>query len=102
MIKPGGLNLWVSSDGTTERETIMADIYYGQSVRAVCTDGVTRAATPRRYSYDGSLAADTFFSVPAFVRANGRTVRGYIGNDGEGCYFRAYTYRKNHDAIKRI
>ena len=80
----------------------MPDIYYGRSVRALCADGIERAATPRRYAYDGSIAGDTYFSAPAFTRANGRTVRGYISgrDDGiDGYTFRAYTYGKNADAI---
>jgi len=86
----------------------MSEIYYGDSVKATCADGRVRCATPRRYSYNGSIAGDTFFSAPAFVRVNGRTVRGYISGadtlDRDAGItteytFRAYTYRKNADAI---
>jgi hypothetical protein len=53
------------------------------------------------------MAADTFFSVPAFVRAHGKTVRGFISkkewddplNMPEYKFF-AVLNLKNHDVIK--
>ena len=67
--------------------------------RALCADGKVRAL--KRIS----ATADTFFSVPASVTVNGKTVAGYVTvndtlNDSESVVeFRAYTYRKNHNAF---
>lgn len=75
----------------------MSDIYYGQSIPAACADGRVRRAVPRRYAYDGSLATDTWFSVPAFVRVKGKTVRGFLstGTESDLPVFYAYRYCKN-------
>ena len=71
----------------------MADYYYA-SERLVCTaDSVTRAVRVRRHCFDGSLAPDTYFSVPANTRIAGRYVRGYvcIDPDRDGALvFRAF------------
>lgn len=50
-------------------------LYSRSGHRLLCSDGVIRAA---------SLAstADTFFSVPASVRVNGKTVSGYVTTEG--------------------
>lgn len=73
--------------------------------RALCADGEQRTAT---CSPNG---ADTFFSIPARVRARGKTVSGYVtretldGFDTETeddpavWRFIAYRYRKNAGAI---
>lgn len=68
--------------------------------RAVCADGVTRTVRVKCYRFDGSMAADTYFSVPAYVQIKGKTVRGYLtGSDLDGdaspYAFHAYTYGKN-------
>lgn len=76
-----------------------SEIYY-KPLRAMCADGTERRVMVKAYRFDGSLAADTFFSVPAYVKANGKTVRGYYSADSDGAKFHAYTYRKNHTAIK--
>lgn len=62
--------------------------------RALCSDGKVRAL--KRIA----VTADTFFSVPAAVRVNGRTVGGYVTfeDDADGervVLFRAYTYGRN-------
>ena len=75
-----------------------SEIFYAPH-RVKCADGVTRTARVKCYRFDGSFAADTFFSVPAFVRVKGKTVRGYVGSDESGLHFRAYLYCKNHAAI---
>ena len=71
----------------------MADYYYA-SERLYCTaDSVTRAVRVRRHSYDGSLAPDTYFSVPANTRIAGRYVRGYVSIDPDrdgALVFRAF------------
>ena len=77
-----------------------SEIFY-KPVRALCADGKTRTCRVKCYRYDGSMAADTWFSVPAYVKANGKTVRGYYTSDDTGPQFHAYLYRKNHGAIAR-
>lgn len=76
----------------------MGETFY-QARDAKCADGATRRAMVKCYSHDGSFAADTWFSVPAYVKANGKTVRGYVSSNEDGLEFRAYLYRKNHSAI---
>src|SRR4051812_15125299 len=66
-------------------------------VKVLCDDGEIRTAT---YTSE----ADTFFSRPARVKANGKTVTGFVTCDGDWeCgyvyLFRAYKYNKNHAAI---
>lgn len=72
-------------------------VYLPKSAR--CADGVTRTARVKCHAYDGSFAADTWFSVPARVKAKGKTVRGYVTSTEDGLAFHAYLYRKNHAAI---
>ncbi len=78
----------------------MSEIFYAAK-KALCPDGKIRTARVKCYAYDGSMAADTWFSVPAFVKANGKTVRGYVtGSETEPkLEFRSYLYRKNHSAF---
>jgi hypothetical protein len=75
-----------------------------RSGRALCPDGKVRALARI------SITADTFFSIPAAVKVNGRTVSGYVSIDDTDTVddgatfpgvvvFRAYTYRKNADAF---
>lgn len=73
--------------------------------RAMCSDGKVRAL--KRIAE----TADTFFSVPAAVAVNGRTVSGYVtvetaagfstatDDDPAVVKFVAHTYGKNHDAL---
>lgn len=73
--------------------------------RVLCSDGIVRAL--KRIAE----TADTFFSVPASVTVQGRTVAGYVTveavsgssivTDGDPAVakFVAVTYRKNHDAL---
>jgi hypothetical protein len=61
--------------------------------KALCADGV------RRYARITS-EPDTFFSIPAQVKVQGKTVSGFITgrerDDGESDYsFVAYSYGKN-------
>lgn len=87
----------------------MAEIFY-TPVKVVCADGITRTARARAYCAMGRIClhADTAFSVPAFVYAYNKTVRGYICpadglafmQDHEPTMeFRAYLYRKNGAVI---
>lgn len=70
--------------------------------RAVCTDGTVRNL--KRIS----TTADTFFSVPASVVVDGRTVSGFIttdryGSDGRNVVaFTAYSYGKNGHLLPGI
>jgi hypothetical protein len=71
------------------------------SAAAMCSDGKVRKVTRI------AQTADTFFSVPASVVVNGRTVAGYITfstragfsiateSDPARVEFHAYAYRKN-------
>jgi hypothetical protein len=73
--------------------------------RAICSDGKVRSL--KRIAE----TADTFFSIPAAVTVNGRTVAGYVTIETEDGFstwteddpaivkFVAYTYGKNHDAL---
>ena len=38
----------------------------------------TRTVYVKRYNYDGSFAADSAFSVPAFIRIKGKRLTGYV------------------------
>lgn len=81
------------AEGTELRVSRPWGLYQGG--KALCSDGKIRAL--KRIS----VTADTFFSVPASVRVNGKTVAGYITFDTVGdnarptVLFKAYTYRKN-------
>jgi hypothetical protein len=73
--------------------------------RAMCADGTVRALARI------AETADTFFSVPAAVKVNGRTVSGYVtvecasgssvatDTDPAVVKFVAVTYGKNADAL---
>lgn len=59
-------------------------------------DNVTRTVQVKCYRYNGSFAADTFFSVPAHTRVRGKYVHGFVGNDHGDLFFSA------HDVCKHI
>lgn len=71
------------------------------AARAMCSDGVVRQCARI------ADTADTFFSIPAAVRVNGKTVSGYLTVETEQGFststaadpavlkFVAYQYRKN-------
>jgi hypothetical protein len=73
--------------------------------RAMCSDGKVRAVRFR------SGIADTFFSIPASVKVNGKTVAGFVTVETEEGWstpseddpaivkFIAYQYRKNRDSL---
>lgn len=56
---------------------------------ALCSDGKVRKI--KRISE----TADTWFSIPASIRVNGRTVAGYISIDDGVVKFHQYNNRKN-------
>ena len=87
-----------------------ADWYGGSgfiSGRALCEDGQVRTV---RFPRGGH--ADTFFSVPAVVTVNGRTVTGFVSvstvagydtptdDDPAVVRFTAYRYGRNADMIR--
>ena len=78
---------------------MVKEVFYSSDGKARCEDGKLRTVYVKRYRYDGSYAADTWFSVPAYVKASGTTVRGYLTMDDDGPEFRAYTYCKNHALV---
>lgn len=58
--------------------------------KALCSDGKVR--TIKRIA----ATADTFYSIPASVTVDGKTVAGYVGVDDDNTVkFHSYTYRKN-------
>lgn len=84
------------------------DGIYRYPVLALCADGQVRVAKARAY-WDGQrlcMDGDTWFSVPARVRAHGKTVAGYISGREKTpeCnaeyVFHAYLYRKNAGVIQ--
>lgn len=87
------------ANGTELRQSFPWGTYHGG--RALCSDGKVRALARI------SPTADTFFSVPAAVKVNGRTVSGYVtvdtlsgsdvptDDDPAVVRFRAYNYGKN-------
>lgn len=77
----------------------MASETFYKSMRIKCRDdGATRAVHVKCYRYDGSFAADTFFSVPAHTRVRGRYVHGFVGNEDGELYFSAHTVCKDRFA----
>jgi hypothetical protein len=61
---------------------------------AICLDGKVRRGT--------CGVPDTFFSIPARLKAKGKTVTGYVtidSSDGE-IHFHAYLYGKNHEVLR--
>lgn len=79
----------------------MAKEVYYQPHKIKCADDVVRTVRVKSY-FDGRnwcFYADTFFSVPAFVKVRGKTVRGYVGNEDGAMFFSATTYHKNHAMI---
>lgn len=74
----------------------MAD-YFWKSVQASCPDGRVRKVRARHHVFDGSMAADTFFSVPARVSVGKKTVTGYLSCTDEG----ALEFRV-HDRYKEV
>ena len=82
----------------------MREIQYRPLPGVLCDDGRKRTARVRSY-WDGTQwcnHADTWFSVPAYVKASGKTVRGYVTGSDDGPRFHAYLYRRNHAAIAKV
>ena len=74
------------------------DITYQPVPNVLCPDGHKRTVYQRSY-WDGRrwcAYADTYFSVPAYVHAYGKTVRGYVGSEDGEPVFHAVTCCKNH------
>ena len=90
-------------EGTWLRQSYPWGLYV--SGRAMCSDGKVRALARI------AQTADTFFSVPAAVKVQGRTVAGYITvetadglttetpGDPAVVKFIAYSYRRNGDLL---
>lgn len=64
----------------------------GSKHKALCEDGAVRTATVTR-------SPDTFFSVPARVKAKGKTVTGFLTCEDEKVEFFADRWRKNADVF---
>lgn len=69
---------------------------YRKPMRMVCEqDGRIRTVHVKCYCYDGSFAADTFFSVPASCRVRGQYVMGFVMSDESGLKFSAYNSQRH-------
>lgn len=68
-----------------------SEIFYKPMQIKCVDDGVTRTVRVKCYRYNGSFAADTFFSVPANTRVKGRYVPGFIVIDDGVLFFHANT-----------
>jgi len=73
--------------GTSITESYPWGIYV--KARVLCPDG--RVRTTKRIA----ATADTFFSIPASVTVQGKTVSGYVTFDDDTVKFVPYKYGKN-------
>jgi hypothetical protein len=55
----------------------MSEFFYKPET-LLCSDFEMRRVYIKRHVYDGSFAADTFFSAPAYVYRNGKRLRGFV------------------------
>lgn len=91
----------MTSKKTYTKQSYPWGLYHRNGHRLLCSDGKIRAA-------ELSQCADTFFSVPASIKINGKRISGYMTTEeqkwitGEketeflSCYsFRQHTYQKN-------
>jgi hypothetical protein len=62
---------------SANREETMSEIFYKPQM-LLCDDFKTRRVWIKRHRYDGSFAADTFFSVPAYVHHKGKRLYGFV------------------------
>jgi hypothetical protein len=68
---------------------------FRKPMRIECEDGKMRTVHVKCYRFDGSFAADTFFSVPASTRGKrGAYVHGFITSDDDKLQFRAHNVCK--------
>lgn len=74
----------------------MAD-YFRKSIPALFPDGKVRKVRARAHVFDGSLAPDTFFSIPAGVTLEKKYISGFLCAAEEGSptslAFHPYTSR---------
>lgn len=62
--------------------------YFWKPMRMVCKDdAIVRTVRVKCHNFDGSFAADTFFSVPANTRVKGKYVHGFVSSHEDGLYF---------------
>lgn len=64
-------------------------LYHRNGHRVLCSDGIIRAV-------EMGQTADTFFSVPARLRLNGKWITGYVTTEESGDGGRVYCFRQ-HD-----
>lgn len=70
---------------------------YRKPIRMMCEDDArVRIVNVKCYCWDGSFAADTFFSVPASCRVRGKYVHGYVSSNDQVLQFHA------HNVCKRL
>ena len=79
--------------GTSVTQSFPWGIYIRAQV--LCSDGKVRATSRI------AETADTFFSVPASVKVNGKTVAGYLTMEDDVALFVAYTYGKNGNVLPK-
>ncbi len=75
----------------------MAD-YFRQLFRLACEDGATRSVRVRCYVYNGEMAPDTFFSVPADARIGGLYVTGFATTSDDG----PLQFSLHNDALAKL
>lgn len=78
----------------------MAEIYYAPKL-ASCEDGRMRMVRVKCYVYNGSFAADTFFTVPAYVTFKRKYVKGYVTCEDGELLFRALNSHQPPEWPKR-
>ncbi len=72
----------------------MSEIYYSPENIVCAHDGIVRTVHVKRYRFNGSMACDTFFSVPAHTRIKGRYAHGYVTSEDGVLEFRIHTASK--------
>lgn len=91
------INIRTSENGNLQTSQYKQGTYVVQSYpwglylkgAALCSDGKVRKLARV------ASTADTWFSIPASVRVNGKTVAGWIGIEDGVVKFHAYNNRKN-------
>jgi len=75
-----------TSPATFTKQSFPWGLYFRTGHRLLCSDGKVRAA-------ELAQTADTFFSVPANVRVNGKWVSGYYTLEENGACQRVHAFR---------
>ena len=88
-----------TSQKTFTKKSYPWGLFYRNGHRLLCSDGKIRAA-------ELAPSADTFFSVPAFIRINGKRISGYMtaeeqrwiqGEKEREPFLTCYSFRQHTD-----